>query len=148
MDLGCDNGRVMEQFAVRNPQSKFIGVEYDFLVVKRAKRRLKHTFGTTITLTTDTNKIKMENRTALFHGDVLSPGILKLIEKNPAAIFVFLVSKGMNRLAETLQTEIHRGCKLISYIIKVPGIEAKQKEVFKGVQFIFTKVIGSFSWSN
>jgi len=137
MDLGCGDGRVMEQFAVRNPQSKCIGVEYDFLVVQRAKKRLEHTFGTTISVTTDTNEIKTENGTALFHGDVLSPGILKLIEKDAAAIFVFLVPEGMKRLAETLQTAVHRGCKLISYIFKVPGIEAKRKEVFKGVTIYF-----------
>ena len=91
IDLGCGDGRVMEQFVVRNPQSKCIGVEYDFLVVQRAKRRLEHTFDTKITLTTDTIEIKTENCTALFDGDILSPGILKLIENNAAAIFVFLV---------------------------------------------------------
>mmetsp|Transcript_59661 Transcript_59661/g.71685 ORF Transcript_59661/g.71685 Transcript_59661/m.71685 type:complete len:195 (-) Transcript_59661:533-1117(-) len=137
MDLGCGDGRVMEQFAVRNPQSKCIGVEYDFLVVQRAKKRLEHTFGTTISVTTDTNEIKTENGTVLFHGDVLSPGILELIEKNAAAIFVFLVPEGMNRLAETLQTAVQRGCKLISYIFKVPGLETKRKEVFKGVTIYF-----------
>ncbi|KAL0036135.1 hypothetical protein WJX79_004987 [Trebouxia sp. C0005] len=99
-DLGCNDGRVVTT-ASRLVGLKGVGVEID----SKAAAKAQHTV----------IQEHLQDRVSIICGNALESDL-----STATAVFLYLLPKGMSRLLQKLQAELQPGCKVITYMFRIP----------------------------
>lgn len=166
LDIGCGDGRVVEAFSNRFPIALCVGIEYDSQVVARARTRflgcstekrgqkfiLSQTYNeiifgnnidSQVPLYSEESFEAKSSRTVILHADATKFG--PAIERADR-IFVYLVHTGLREILDSLYIALKKGCKIVSYIFKIPfpdGVEPRDVKTYKGaVKIYFYDLLG------
>lgn len=103
-DLGCNDGRVVLTTA-KSVGLKGVGIELDPDAAAKAQKNVLAE--------------QLQARVSIICGNALEADI-----SQATVIFLYLLPKGMTRLMHKLQSGLQPGCRIVSYMFKMPGWEA------------------------
>ena len=112
-DVGCGDGRFVVEAGKRGARG--VGVEYDAELVARAQASIEEN--------------NLESTVEILHNDAC------LVDMSAASvIFVYLVPTGLKQLESKLFAAFNSGCRIVSYVFSVPGLEPVRVEHVKGLK--------------
>eukprot|EP01084_Bolivina_argentea_P250071 418842_1 len=120
MDIGSGDGRVLIKTCGKS-RARGIGIEYDVSLIQKAKAAIMEA------------GIE-KGRLTIIHASADSEVCADILKEVATCVFIYLVPKGVNAIAEKL-IEFHKqGGRIVSYIFSIPGLTASRVEIFKSTK--------------
>jgi precorrin-6B methylase 2 len=112
-DLGCGDGRFVTTAAVKTG-CRCVGIEYNSVYAERARAAAE--------------AAGVSDLVEIRHGDACCADL-----SDATVVFVYLVPEGLKAVLPKLKEALAAGCRIVSYMFSLPGIEPTRQTVYKRV---------------